>query len=175
MNKSKGFTLLEIIISIILVSILYLFAINNFSVNTGKGKDSINLNTLKSELLSYNYEKSIAIKCIEKDYSCFLFIDNKLQDNKIKGLFKEEPIVYKYNSKLEEKTFNTLELEKLENYNIVFEYSCNKEKKCTEEIVFVNDRGFIFNDINIKPIIVDNISEIENYFQDKIQEVKDAF
>jgi len=174
-NKSKGFTLLEIIISIILVSILYLFAINNFSVNTGKEKDNINFHTLKSELLSYNYEKRITIKCIESDYSCFIFIDNKLQENKIKGLFNEEPTVYKYNSKLEEKTFNRLELEKLENHNIVFEYSCNKEKKCTEEIVFANNRGYIFNDINMKPIIVDNISEIEDYFQDKIQEVKDAF
>ncbi len=137
--------------------------------------NSVNLNTLKLQLLEYNYTDTIAVKCIEKDYSCFILIDGEVQEEKINTLFKDKPMVYKYNMYLEELTFNDLKLEKLERYNIVFEYSCNKERKCTEAIVFTDETRYIFNDINTKPIVVSSISEIENYFHDKIQEVKDAF
>ncbi len=174
MSKLKGFTLFEIIISLILISILYLFAINKFNL-TSKDINKLNLSNLKEELISYGYDSSISIKCIKKDYSCFVFIDGELQENKITGLFFKEPIVYKYNERLEQIEYEPLELEKLEREDIIFEYSCNEEKKCTELIAFVGDNGYIFNDIYLKPIKVRSIGEVEDYFLDKIEEVKDAF
>ena len=175
MKKLQGFTLFELVISIILISIIYGFAINSFQGNTKKTTKGITLKTLKKELLSFEYENEIKIYCAEKDLSCFLFIDDEMQKEKINDLFLKEPIVYKYEKNLDRKEFNPLELEKLETFSIVFEYACNKNNKCSELIVFEEERGYIFNDIHSTPIIVKSISEIDDYFEDIIQEVKDAF
>lgn len=174
MKQLKGFTLFEIIISIILVSILYAFAINSFQGKSEK-KIKVTLDTLKQELLAIDYENEVKLYCIENDLSCFLFVDGELQKQKIEGLFSFEPLVYEYNKELDIVDFNPLELEKLQSYNVVFEYACSTNRKCTESIVFENEKGYIFNDIYMQPKIVKSISEIENYFEDTIQEVKDAF
>jgi len=173
-KQLKGFTLFEIIISIILVSILYAFAINSFH-SSNQQKTKMTLSTLKKELLATDYENEVKLYCIEKDLSCFLFVDGELQKQKIEGLFKSEPLVYEYNKELEVVDFNSLELEKLQSYDVVFEYSCNTNRKCTESIVFENEKGYIFNDIYMQPKIVNSMNEIENYFEEPIQEVKDAF
>lgn len=175
MKNIKGFTLFEVILSIILISVIYLFTINNLELNDTKIDKNIDLNNLKKELLSYEYLDSIVVSCIDKNYSCFIIVDGKLQEEKIKNLFSEEPSVYKYNDHFEKLSFEPLELEKLEYQNIIFVYSCDNERKCLEQIVFVDSKGYIFNDIHVRPTLVRSRSEVEDYFQDKIQEVKDAF
>ncbi|MEA2019777.1 MAG: hypothetical protein U9N59_15160 [Campylobacterota bacterium] len=98
-----------------------------------------------------------------------------MQEEKIEGLFKSKPSVYKYNSRLGEIDFIDLELEKLERFEVVFEYNCKKNSKCSELIVETNDKVLVFNDIFKQPIVIKYLSDIEEYFNNNIEEVKDAF
>jgi len=175
MIKKRAVTLFEIILAIILVGIIYSFALSSFTNKKIINTDNITLVNLKQKLLDYDYENNIAIKCIADDFECFIFVDNILQKETITTLFKNKPTVYEYDNKLNEKEFSPLELEKLQRYDIVFQYSCNKYKQCTEQIVEYNDKVYIYNDIHKKPIIIKYLNDIDIYFQDKINEVKDAF
>jgi hypothetical protein len=154
---------------------LYLFAINSFSNNRNNNANkNITLMNLKKTLLDFEYENSIMIKCVNDSYDCYVFVDNELQEEKIKGLFKEKPTVYSYSLDLEKIDFLDLELNQLERQEIVFEYGCKKNSKCNEWIVEVDDKLFIFNDIFKKPKLKKEISEIDEYFNSKIAEVRDA-
>ncbi|MEA3513313.1 MAG: prepilin-type N-terminal cleavage/methylation domain-containing protein [Campylobacterota bacterium] len=176
--KQKAFTLFEIIITIILISIFYLFAINSFSNSSKIDGDVITLNNLKQELLKVDFEEEINIQCNNQDLSCLVFVDGVLdedEEGKIENLFLKEPIVYKYNKNLEDIEFQDLELEQLERQNIVFKYSCKKNRKCDEMIVQTEDKVYVFNDIHNKPITLNYIDEVSDFFDDKIGEIKDAF
>lgn len=177
MKLKKSFTLVEIIIAIILVSIIYSIAINSFSKKTINISDNIKLVNLKEKLLSYEYLENITIKCIADDLSCFIFKDDSEipEDDKIEKLFIEKPIVYEYNKNLNQIEFLDLELEQLQRYEIVFEYSCNKYRKCSEFIVDTQDEVYIYNDINKKPDTIKYLNDIDEYFYSRIEEVKDAF
>jgi hypothetical protein len=171
----KAFTLFEIMIVIILISTIYIFAINSFTKNNDLQKDEVTLLNLKKTLLSQEFEEKITIKCIENDFSCFVFIDGTLQEDVLKPIFKEQPIVYDYTPELEKLEFIDLELEQLQRYSIVFEYSCKKDQRCSEMIVETETKTYIFNDMYKKPEVIEYINDIDEYFDAKIREVKDAF
>jgi hypothetical protein len=175
MTKKRGVSLFEIILAIVLVGIVYSFAINSFTNKKDIVKDNVTLENLKQTLLAYDYINSIDMKCIASDLKCFVFVDNILQKETINTLFKNKPVVYDYDNKLIKKKFLSLELELLQRYDVVFEYKCDKYRQCTEQIVEYNDKVYIFNDTKIKPIIIKYLNDIDMYFQDKIDEVKDAF
>lgn len=174
MTFKKSFTLFEIIIVIILISVLYTFAIGSFTSKSKKNLHTITLMNLKTELLKFEYEKTIEIQCVEDDLSCFVFSDGVKQDDKISNLFHEQPIVYKYNQNQDKIEYTPLELEEMERYNIVFKYSCDNYGKCSEFIVEDGDDIYIFNDIKLKPIKYKYLGDIDDYFNKKIEEVKDA-
>jgi len=171
----KAFTLFEIMITMILISLLYYFAINSFTNKTVKKTDTITLTNLKEMLLKYTFNNKIEIKCIEDDYSCFVFIDNVLQNEKIAPLFKEKPIIYEYNQELTRIEYKDLELEQLDRYNVIFEYSCGVDKKCSNAIVETPEKVYIYDDLYAKPKIIEFISDIDDYFDNLKREVKDAF
>ena len=181
MNSKKSFTLFEIIISIILISIIYTIAINNFSSKEYKSIDKITLENLKEELLKYgkenSIENSITIKCIADDLSCFIFLDNNKipEKEKLEPFLKQQPEVYKYNKNQEKIEFMDLELEQLQRYEIIFQYSCKKNSKCDEFIVQTDELTYIFNTINKKPDTIKYLNDIDEYFDSRIEEVKDAF
>ncbi len=162
-------------IVIILISILYLFAINSFKNKSFGNSSDITLYNLKKKLLNRDYSKDIIIKCVDETFDCYVFIDGVLQDEKIKGLFEKKPDVYKYNSNLDKIDFLDLELERLERFEVVFEYKCKKNNKCSELIVETKNKVFIFNDIFQQPKTIKYIGDIEEYFNKNIEEVKDAF
>jgi len=172
MNNVKGFTLFELLISIVLVGILYSFTVYNFDLSNNI---KVDISNLKKKLLTLKYENNVTIKCVEKDYSCFILLDGVIQKEKLDSLFQTKPIVYAYNDLFEKLTFEPLELETLEWHNVVFEYTCNSNRKCTESIISMNDKLYILNDLKIKPTIIKNKEDVVDYFQDKIYEVRDAF
>jgi len=60
-------------------------------------------------------------------------------------------------------------------YNIVFEFHCKKNKICDEYIVHADDAITIFSNLQKKPVKLKYLNDVDQYFEDKIQEVKDAF
>lgn len=178
--SKKAFTLIEIVVSIVLVSILYMFAMNSFPKKNQKRDDkSISLETLKEDLLKFDFKRSITLKCIEDDLSCFVFLDGSKEplEKKIPPFLSAKPTVYKYNRAREKVEFPDLELGDIDYYHIVFEYHCKKNAICDEYIVqnSENEKVYIFSNLQKKPVQLKYLNDVDQYFEDKIQEVKDAF
>ncbi|MEA2050794.1 MAG: hypothetical protein U9O56_08700 [Campylobacterota bacterium] len=173
----KSFTLFEIIISIILISIIYLFAINSFNSTNQNNPSNITLINLKEKLLEYDFNDNITIKCIKDDLNCFVFLDEESipQEKRIDNLFITEPVVYKYSRDLETIEFLDLDLEKLQRYEIFFEFTCKKNRQCDELIIEKNGEVLVFNNLYLRPIKLNYLSDFEDLIKNNIQEVKDAF
>jgi len=56
MNNVKGFTLFELLISIVLVGILYSFTVYNFDLSNNI---KVNISNLKKKLLTLEYENNV--------------------------------------------------------------------------------------------------------------------
>ncbi|MEA3498913.1 MAG: type II secretion system protein [Campylobacterota bacterium] len=173
--SKKAFTLFELIIVIGLVSIIYYMTLSNFSLKQQK-LDSVTLLNLKQNLLKFEFEDTISLKCVDdKDVECFVLIDNEIQDEKITNLFKTCPEVYEYSKEQKRIEFDDLELENLESYKICFEFKIDKYKNSSKFIVDTSDGVFIYDNISKQPKKIKYINDIDLYFDDKISEVKDAF
>jgi len=163
-------------IVIIITIVLYSFGINSFKKKENILDDRITLLNLKERLLKYDFENIITVQCNNEDLSCMVFVDGILEEeSKITNLFDDIPTIYKYNKELEKIEYPDLNLEDMQTYQIVFKYSCKKDRKCDEFIVEDTNKVYIFNDINIRPITYNYISDVDEYFDSKIEEVKDAF
>jgi prepilin-type N-terminal cleavage/methylation domain-containing protein len=171
----RAFTLVEIVIVVIIISIVYYFSISNFNVKLSKPQDNLSLINLKNHLLKYEFQDNITIKCVDNGKLCYILIDGAITKHQIKDLFKIRPEVYSYNKQLDMLEFADLEMEKLESFEVCFEYSIDKYLKSSDIIVQTNDKVYIFNSIHNKPIVLDYLSDVDVYFDDKQQELKDAF
>ncbi|MEA3354788.1 MAG: hypothetical protein U9Q33_13330 [Campylobacterota bacterium] len=171
----RSFTLFEIIISIILISLVYYFAVSSFTNNTFRKKDNINLLNLKEELLKYEYNDNITVKCVDDTFDCFIFKDGVVEDTKIVSLFKEKPTVYTYRQNYETVEFPYLELEQLQRYDVVFQYSCKSNNRCSEYIVQTDDLVYVMNNIYKEALTFKYLNEVDDFFIQNIEKVKDAF
>jgi prepilin-type N-terminal cleavage/methylation domain-containing protein len=170
-----SFTLIEIIIVIIILGIVSYFTfskIDNFTIST---KPNISILNIKDRLLKYDFKDNISLKCINDGALCYIYVDNILSKNTIKNLFKSKPTVYSYSKDLDIIEFEDLELDKLESYEVCFEYTINKYQKTKDFILEVDDKVYIFNSIQQYPISIEYLSDVGDYFDDKKEEMKDAF
>ena len=170
-----SFTLIEIILVIFIILSVYYLAVTNFTLLDKNKKENISLINIKSLLLKYQYKDSVELKCIEDGKRCLVFVDGIFYEELKEQLFNERPEVYTYDKKLDMVEYKDLELEKLERFEVVFEYLIDKYNKTRDMIVKSNNKVYIFNSINKKPIVVEYLSDVNDYFDDKISEVKDAF
>ncbi len=171
MNK-KAFTLFEILIVVILFSIVLGFALTSFNFNT-TAQNKITLNNLKQSLLQKEFSKSISIKCSNDVEYCFLYIDNTLQEDTIKLTNSTQLETYEYDNTNTQITFKDIEPKELESYNVNFEITIDKDSKHTDMIIFDQNKYYIFNNIKMKPTVLDSLSDIDDYFYDLKKEVKD--
>lgn len=170
--KKRSFTLFEILISITLVLIIYSIAINKFDLNANKN-EQINLQNMKKTLLNYEYEQNIAFKCTQDD-GCFLFIDGVKQEQNFKSIFSQTPTVYTYEKDFKTIEFPRLELEDLESYDIVFDFTCYSDFECSEYILEVDSKGYIISNLQREIQVFAYFSDIKEYWQEMIDEVNDA-
>ena len=163
-TKKSAFTLIEIIIVIIIISIVYSFVLGSFKKQDKQIDERVTLSNLKSNLLKMDYTDSIEVVCLDDDFKCFLYLDDEKQE--INKLFSDDISVYKYSKELEHIEYNN---------GVIFTYSCDKYQKCSEIIVEKQEKIYIFNDIHKNPILIDSVNDVNDYFEKKIDEVKDAF
>lgn len=173
----KAFTLIELIIVLILISITYflVFSSNNFSIK--EQKQNLNLENLKEFLFkNFKFENELKFFCIDDDLSCYVKIDNSVNENfKVEHFFKEAPVVYEY---YKDETRLEYSKEKVTDhtYNVVFEFTINRDYKTNEFILdTLEDRIFVFNSIYEKPFIYENLNEAFETFRTNEIEVRDAF
>ncbi len=174
-NIKQAFTLFELIIVIILVGIIYYLAISNFNPQTQK-EDTITLTNLKQTLSSIEFEDTISLKCIDnEEVECFISIDNEVPEEKFTGLFKRCPEVYEYSKEQKLLEFPVVKLENLEQLDICFEYTLYKNGNSSQMFIDTGDEVIIYDNISNKPNTIKYINDMSLYFDDKNNEVKNAF
>jgi len=171
----KGFTLIEIIIVIILISVIYYLTFANFNTTQAK-VDKINLFNLKQTLKKMNFNDKVSLKCIDNEkVECFFVVDGTIQNERFTGLFDKCPTVYEYSRHQKVIYFDDVELERLETLPICFEYELKKSGQGSQMFVETENNVYIYDNILDKPTKIDYINDVSVYFDDKISEVKDAF
>ena len=158
-----------------IISLVYFFTLDNFKFSNNIKSSKVPLESLPLYLTKYNdkFSNNLKLICIKDGEKCLLYLDNN-KEEEIKGLFNNKPIVYKYNKKLDEVYYEDIELKHLDRYEVCFKYEINKYRKSKDMIVEVNDKIYVFNSIYKKAIILEDTSEIYDYFDNLNNEVKDA-
>lgn len=172
----KAFTLIELIIVILIITVSYalIFSNNSFSLKVDEKK--LNLFNLKDYLIeNFSFEKEISFLCIEEDFRCFIKIDGKLhKDFEVKNFFKEKPEVYTYTKYETRVDFKELRVDNF-NYDVIFELKIDSDFKINEFILDTKEEVYVFNSIFTKPKVFNSLNESLETFNIGQIEVRDAF
>ncbi len=172
----KSFTLIELIIVILLISIVYFLAFSSFSVKNEK-EYKVDLENLKEFMFkNFTYEKNLSLVCIEDESKdCYIFIDDKMdKDIKISNLFTQIPDVYNYNKDLTRYDFTKIRLDDIE-YEPFFELKIDSDKKHKDIVLdTLNEKVYLFSSISKNAELFNNTNEVIDKFSENEIEVKDA-
>lgn len=173
----KAFSLIELIISIVLIALMFGLYIAKGHVAPNFSEKQIELKTLKIDLIkAFPFEKSLRLVCTNKDMECFVLVDGIIKkDNQIKFFFEEIPVVYHYNSNFEVKYFPQIEFEENEVEEVFFDFTINEDYKINDMILFYKNKYYIYNAIDSSAIVVKTQDEINTIFEERLEEIKDAF
>jgi len=181
MNKSirgkRAFTLMELILVIILVSLSYIFIFSSKPFSIEKKKDSFSLKTLKEFLIkNYEYENELEFICVDDSFNCYIKVDGKLdEENFLKKVFLNKPEVYEYNKNEIRIDYESQRINDVD-YDVVFKYKINNNFK-NEEVILdtLEDKLYVYNAIYKKALVFESMDKIIENFENKEVEVKDAF
>jgi len=152
---------------------VYYLTLGDFNISSKIKTNEITLYNIATYVKKYNFENTLVVKCIEDGKRCLVYADDVIVEE-LKNLFEEKPTVYTYDKKLDTISYDDIELKQLDRYEVCFEFSINKYKKYKDMIVEVNNKVYIFNSFYDKPIQVEYISDVSDYFDDMEQKLKDA-
>ncbi|WP_320033504.1 prepilin-type N-terminal cleavage/methylation domain-containing protein [Halarcobacter sp.] len=173
----KGFTLIELIIVILLISIVSLILIPNFNFNQEK-KYKLEIKNIKEFMLNnFEFENKLALECIEKDeLDCYIFVDGVMQEDIIiKNLFNQVPKVYNFDRELSDYRFRKIKFDNHE-YEPFFELKINSDNKHKNIVLDTyEDKVYLFSAISKKAKIFKNTNEVLDMMYDSSIEVRDAF
>ena len=93
-SASKGsFTLFELLVVILIISIIYALFVERFAAQKGVGQQS---GLLLDELLEgFDFNESLSLRCIENCKKCYIFVDGK-RVKEVDSPFETEPKVYDF-------------------------------------------------------------------------------
>ena len=165
MSKIKAFSLTELLIVLLIISVTFII-IPHINIKLNQNNSLLNL---KEKLNSYKFDKTLSIKCINKCKKCLVFADDKKIDEI--NLFNDEVIVYNIN--LEEKRFDDIEIG-FENKRVCFELNLDNLKRFNKFIVEYKEKYYLFDPID-EVKIFDSFDEIEDYYKNLQDEIKDSF
>ncbi len=173
----KAFTLVELMLVVILISVVYALMISTDTFKVNIAKDNFSLQNIRSFLLdNYTFNDEVSFVCVEEDYICYVSVDGQIDSKmKIENVFKSTPDVYEYNQKREKVDFVPIRIDDSE-YSVIFEFKINNDFKSKDYILdTLEDRVYVFNSIFSKAKIFESLSEAFEIFEKNSIEVRDAF
>jgi len=176
-TKVKAFTLVELVIVILITLLVYSLVFSNNSFILQKENKSLDLLNLREFLVdTFSFEEEIVFSCIEENFSCFVRIDNKLNETfKIENFFTLKPNVYEYNTYKRYIEFEDLRIDNF-NHKVIFELRMNRDYKIDEFIIdSLDDQVYAYNSMFKNPILYKSFDDIIDNFEKNQKEIKDAF
>ena len=173
----KGFTLIELMIVIVLITLVYSLMFSNFNIQS-KSKSKVSLENLKEYILkNFEFKNNISFICIEDEtISCFVISDGNLETlQSIASPFKETPQVFYYGKELKSFNFDIIKLNEME-YEPIFQLTINKDSKHENIVVDTMDENvYLFKAISLNPMQFSSTNELLDSFYEKQVEIQDAF
>jgi prepilin-type N-terminal cleavage/methylation domain-containing protein len=173
MGLARAFTLFELMVVIFIISIVYFFTLSNFSFTSTEKRDST-LSELKSFLKSHEYSSDVSMRCFEECQECFVYVDGK-KEKRIDSLFGKDPKFYHYSKDLLELEFPRYKIDDIEEIDVCFEFTLRRGYLTKEMIVQSGKKLYLFNNIYQKPLVLNNITAVEDFFEESNNKVRDAF
>lgn len=170
----SAFTLVELLLVVIIMGVAYTMGTSMINLKKISQDAMLDFSTLHSYLLQYSFENNIVLKCPMEE-ECFIFIDNEFAKKIPNSFFKKSIEVYEYNTNLEVKRFQRVELENMQYHDIVFEYKIDKYGKSQDMIVEADEKVYIFNSFHNQITQLNYLSDLNDYFDEKKERIKDAF
>jgi len=173
----QSFTLIELIIVIILISISYYLIFSNSNFKIEKQKNSVSLLNVKEYLIkNYEFENELSLLCIIDDLSCYIKIDGIInEEEKLESFFKSKPDVYKYQKEEELIDYESIDIGNI-SQDVIFELKINSDYKSNEIIVdTLNEKVYLFNSIFNEVKVYPSLQEVFETFNTNQLEVQDAF
>jgi len=163
----KAFTLIELMIVIVIMGVVYTLVIGNFKKLGEKGKN-LSLKNLKEYLRSFPHKESVKLVCLQSCKNCFVVIDGKKQDSKIKNFLDDSVELYRYDFDLgaiqKENTgyFNQDDIEE----NVCFSYEVDAKGVGDQVLVEYKNNVYDFTPYFESPKVYSTIEEAVNAKQD---------
>ena len=173
----KGFTLIELIIVIILISISYYLIFSNSNFKIENEKNSVSLTNIKKYLLNnFKFEDELSLVCINENLVCYVKIDGIINEElKIENFFKTKPDVYEYNKDEQIIDYESIDIDNI-SQDVIFELKINSDYKTNEIVVdTLNDKVYLFNSIFNEVKVYPSLQEVFETFNTNQLEVQDAF
>lgn len=141
----KAFTLIELVLVVIIMGVVYMFAISSLEkVKQLSHNDIPTLQNLKRFLLQKEFEKKARFVCFEECEQCSVILDKKAEET-ITGFFQKQPKIYRYDA--------TLGMEQIQSepyfdadgiqHQTCFSYTIYKDG--TSDQIFVEEGGSIYD------------------------------
>ncbi len=165
-SNSKAFTLFELLIVVLLISILYGIFVHKLSKPPQEKTDQLNLVNLKSFLLDIPYKKKIEVICLEPCKECNIYIDNKKTKNDAFSLFKSHPNIYFPDTFGQVRTISFLPIldKKDAINNVCFKYSLFNNKSSSHYVVEDDGIYYLFDPYMKKVQTSKSFSDVTSFF-----------
>ena len=173
----KAFTLLELIIVIILISLSYYLVFSNSNFKINDEKNSVSLTSIKKYLIeNFEFENEISLVCINENLVCYIKIDENINEEiRIENLFENKPDIYKYQKEEQIIYYESIDIDNI-SQDVIFELKVNSDYKTNELIVdTLNDKIYLFNSIFNEAKTYSSLQEVFETFNTNQIEVQDAF
>jgi prepilin-type N-terminal cleavage/methylation domain-containing protein len=173
--NSRGFTLFELLIVIILIGLIYGLFVSNLH-NKETKSDALTLLNMKQTLLNQPFKKKSEIICLEPCKECRIYNDGEKSDADPFSLFKEHPKVYQtdYYGRLQQQQQLPLANEENILQDVCFRFRVKNNKSSSHYIVEADKKFYVFyaymRDVNVTT----SLSKAEKLFDTKHLLPKDS-
>lgn len=174
--RKTAFTFFELLVVIGLLAVFYALLIPKMTWNNKDKKSDVLLHLKKDLFSQFSFEESLKLVCIQEELQCFVIVDGNIKEREsYTALFQTAPDVYTYEKDAELMNFANIEFETMQSEEVIFEFNINQDKKSDEMILHSNDVFYVYDNLNHKATVFEDLNSVQEMFDDKINEIKDAF
>ncbi len=170
--KHFGFTLIELMIVLVIMGIVYLFAIQNFSHSVWDNSKKVSLKTLKSSLMALTFHDKAEIVCIKHCQECYMVADGKVV-SQISPIVDESVQIFSYRPyesaveiELQDFVINKT------SYESCFYFSMNHDGVASVDMILYHDRVYDYMNF-LEPVqLFSSLEEASSYHDTLLEKVQ---